>query len=123
MAFQVASLSALVPRDCCASHRPAAATSDCHQDVAPPPHCPMAAAEGAPCPMHVSEAPSPQDDCVMRGSCNGPMAALAVLLPGHGILAEPTRCPPDLPALGRVDVSAETAFDRARPPDPPPPHA
>ena len=104
MAFQAAALSVLVPRDCCASHRPAAA-------------------DGAPCPMHAAEAPSPPDDCVMRGSCNGPMAALAVLLPGQGILAEPTQCPPDLPALGSVDVSAETAFDRARPPDSPPPHA
>jgi hypothetical protein len=124
MAFQAASLSVLVPRDCCASHRPATPAPDCHQEVRPAPHCPMPAADGTPCPMHAMPANSDaRRDCVLRGSCDGPLSTLSVLLPAQGILAEPTPCLPDLSAAGGVDVPAETACDHTRPPDSPPPHA
>ena len=54
LVFQVASLSALVPRDCCAAHRPPASGKDAelprkHRGHALPD---ARAASGTPCPMH-----------------------------------------------------------------------
>lgn len=49
--LQAGTLSAFVPRDCCATHRPAATAKTCHEEP-PPEHCPMRGADGAPCPMH-----------------------------------------------------------------------
>ena len=52
--FQVISLSALVPRDCCDAHVPANAVRQerCHE-TAESPYCPMRAREGGQaCPMH-----------------------------------------------------------------------
>jgi hypothetical protein len=65
LVFQAASLSALVPRDCCAAHAEHAS------HAAPPEQAPAGAAH---CPMH--EAPAPQPECSLRTACNGPMRAL-----------------------------------------------
>ena len=53
LVVQVASLTALVPRDCCAAHSSAAraAKPGCHEQVAAT-QCPMRATDGTPCPMH-----------------------------------------------------------------------
>jgi len=50
---QAASVSALVPRDCCDAHhlRAADGTPLCHEG-APGAECPMRDADGQPCPMH-----------------------------------------------------------------------
>ena len=51
--FQVVSLSALVPLDCCDAHRPAdvVRAESCHER-ADSPYCPMRAKTGKACPMH-----------------------------------------------------------------------
>lgn len=51
--FQVVSLSALVPLDCCDAHRPAdvVRAENCHER-ADSPYCPMRARNGKACPMH-----------------------------------------------------------------------
>jgi hypothetical protein len=51
--FQVVSLSALVPLDCCDSHRAANAVraERCHES-ANSPYCPMRVRDGKACPMH-----------------------------------------------------------------------
>jgi hypothetical protein len=51
--FQVVSLSALVPLDCCDAHGPADASraENCHER-ADSPYCPMRAKSGKACPMH-----------------------------------------------------------------------
>jgi hypothetical protein len=53
LSFQVASLSALVPLDCCDAHRPAdvVRAESCHER-ADSPYCPMRARNGKTCPMH-----------------------------------------------------------------------
>ena len=52
LVFQVVSLSALVPRDCCAAHHPVRADREerCHER-ADSPYCPMRS-QGRNCPMH-----------------------------------------------------------------------
>ena len=52
----------------------------------------MHQADGQPCPMH-SGAQSQERPCVMRGTCNGPAAALATLFSVPGILVEQSPVP------------------------------
>ena len=49
--FQVVSLSALVPRDCCDAHHAAAAEAERCHERADSPYCPMRS-QGRSCPMH-----------------------------------------------------------------------
>ena len=53
LSFQVVSLSALVPLDCCDAHRPTdvVRAENCHER-ADSPYCPMRARNGQACPMH-----------------------------------------------------------------------
>ena len=53
LSFQLVSLSALVPLDCCDAHRPAdvVRAENCHER-ADSPYCPMRARNGQACPMH-----------------------------------------------------------------------
>jgi len=62
LAFQVVSLSALVPRDCCAAHHPAKAdrVERCHER-ADSAYCPMRS-QGRNCPMHPQVAAEPPAD-------------------------------------------------------------
>jgi hypothetical protein len=94
LACQATSLTALLPQDCCpAHHQPAEASKDCHEkeatqaQQAAADQCPMHSADGKPCPMH-GGAQNQDRPCAMRGTCNGPAAALATLLSIPGILAD-----------------------------------
>ena len=128
MVFQVASLSALVPRDCCAAHRPAANDKEqsCHKSTAAT-HCPMRAADGTPCPMHRGgrndAGEKPTDKCSIRGTCNGPMAALFALLSNHGVLTDSFAMLPDVRASYVAAHTRENLISRLASPDPPPPRA
>jgi hypothetical protein len=138
LVFQVACLSALAPRDCCAAHRPA--KKSCHESASAM-QCPMRAADGRPCPMHRSQAgrgvqrhgaapehhhppaPSPAPDCRVSGVCAGPMAALSALLSHNGILPEsPAALHQPIVRPVRMTIY-ETAIRRFEPPEPPPPRA
>ena len=104
----------MVPRDCCAAHRPAEAHETPHcERTAPVPHCPMRAADGTPCPMHRTAAPhdahgaadphaahrapeSDDDGCAMSGACGGPFAGLTAVLSQHAVLSARIAVPADL---------------------------
>ena len=119
--LQSAWLFALVPRDCCAAHTAPAAQS-CHEEVAPPPHCPMMSGDGAACPMHQTAATHPaQDDCSMRGTCSGPMGALLSLLSAQAILADGPRSVSQPAETVRLSSSRERLVTLFVPPDSPPP--
>ena len=79
--------------------------------------------------MHHSQARAaeqPQDStnrCALRGTCNGPMAALFALLSNHGILPESAT---PIPNIGGAFIAApalENVVSRLESPDPPPPRA
>jgi hypothetical protein len=126
--FQVASLSALVPRACCVSHRAAATDQEpnCHGNSAAS-NCPGHAAHGTPCPMHTSDRHDGEeqasDRCSMRATCDGPVAAMFALLSNYGVLSEPFPILPDVHA-GSVSLQTrENLISRLAPPDSPPPRA
>jgi hypothetical protein len=128
LVVQVASLSALVPRDCCAAHSSAAraAKPGCHEQVTAT-QCPMHATDGTPCPMHRGghgeASQKTPDGCAMRGTCSGPMAALVAQLSNYGVLPATPQVLPDL-HRGAVSVdSDEYLLTRLASPDPPPPRA
>lgn len=150
--FQAASLTALLPRDCCAAHRPADAN---RQESTSATYCPMRDADGRPCAMHRGpsdrdshqsataehhsdaapsahhhQAATPQQDrqplppagCRLTGACSGPMAALA-LLSYHGILPESIPVTRDAAVRVVTTVAHDHVGGRFQPPDPPPPRA
>lgn len=101
LVLQFAWLTAFVPRDCCASHRPAPASErSCHE---PP--------------------PAEDDACALRGACDGPMAALRTFLSNHGPVpsaATPLVTVAQPLVSGAFDETVRGHFER---PDPPPPRA
>lgn len=105
LVFQVASLSALVPRACCAAHRPPPSATEhmCHEAAAP--------------------VEQPDAKCSMRGMCEGPMAALLALLSNYGVPADPFEMSPDLLAGPAAIHARESLIGRLASPDPPPPRA
>jgi hypothetical protein len=125
LACQAGSLTAFLPQDCCpAHHQPAEASKDCHEQQAaagPADQCPMHSADGKPCPMHGGS--QDQDrPCAMRGTCNGPAAALATLLSIPGILADrsPVAIVDNVAALVSTDDVSPSLFV---PLDTPPPRS
>lgn len=147
--FQGASLSAIVPRDCCATHRQASQQREsaqeqapCHKVVTVTPdeaQCPMRGADGKPCPMHRkghahhgdtsstdtntdTDAGMPQQ-CTMRAICNGPMDALVVLLVQPGVLPNPAAFPVDLHVDDAPPASPVRLIHGLFSPDLPPPRA
>jgi hypothetical protein len=129
---QVASLSAFMPENCCATHtaisaaKHAKATPECHEpEPAPAPEpepgaaCPMHHETGAACPMH--GAPTGGECCGMSNGCEGPNRPLANLFSFVGIF--------DAPALSvSAPESAPVHVERPAPlrhrlvsPDAPPP--
>jgi hypothetical protein len=149
--LQVAWVTALVPRDCCAAHRPAA--KGCHESVSAT-HCPMRAADGTPCPMHRghgghnSAEASPEHhhgsapaerhttaatqrdypaqapaDCRLTAGCDGPLAALFALLSNHGILPDSAAVSPNVEIRRITTTAPDRLGGRFQPPDPPPPRA
>jgi hypothetical protein len=91
---QAASLSAFVPRDCCASHRPTAATPACHE---------------APKATH----------CVLRGTCEGP--PLFTVFSHAGILPDTSVAAACAEAATLTPDLREAPVTRTRPPTPRPP--
>ena len=71
IAFQAASLSAFVPRECCIAHRMPVQEQGADESC----HHPQPAREESP-------------ECAMRSTCNGPLAVLAALLSPHAVLAD-----------------------------------
>jgi hypothetical protein len=111
--FQVTWLLALVPRDCCAGHRPAAPKVSCHESAAGT-HTPTA---------DLDARPLTPVDCRMGGACDGPMAALFALLSNHGILPDSTAIAPNVDVRRVSAVAVGHTAGRFQPPDPPPPRA
>jgi hypothetical protein len=106
LAFQAVSLSAFVPRDCCAAHRPPV------QDQPADPAC-----------HHPAQAPDPGPDCTLRDGCNGPLSLLAALLSPHAVLAEPTRIDAVASAAPTYARPLDTPIAPTTPPDAPPPRS
>ena len=133
LVFQVVSLSALVPRDCCAAHRVAATKEKtCHKEAAATPqpahgvHCPMPGASGEACPMHAERHDghqTPRAKCMMQGTCGGPMAALFVIISNHGVLTDSPQLARDLSTTPVPAPAREDVVSRFTPPDAPPPRA
>ena len=129
LVFQAVSLSALVPRDCCAAHRPAARSKEhsCHKTAAAT-HCPMHAdgrhaVPDAPGRSRHAPPRNPATRCSMRGTCDGPMAALFALLSNYGVLTDSFAMSPDLHASPAALHTRENLISRLASPDPPPPRA
>jgi hypothetical protein len=136
LVFQVVSLSALVPRDCCEAHRAATAAEkstdqNCHEDAAASEpaagdHCPMPGVSGAQCPMHGGghdRHRAPAAGCSMQRTCDGPMAALFVIISNQGVLTAPLVIAQDLSASIAPPAPGEDLVSRCIPPDSPPPRA
>jgi len=125
LVFQAASLSAFVPLDCCAAHRAAASGKPGCHETPPAVECPMQAADGAMCPMHsghhADTGMTPDEECSMRGTCGGPMAALSALLSNQGVLPDPFAVLPDSCASTAAAPARENLMIHRRSPDPPPP--
>jgi hypothetical protein len=119
LAFQLVSLSAFVPRDCCAAHR---------THKAPP----QAASADVSCAMqhgehHGAAVPAPEPpmsgDCSLRGRCDGPMAVLLSVLSTHGVLAGSPAVSPSFDRGSLALVARESLISRFVPPDSPPPRS
>jgi hypothetical protein len=118
LAAQLVWVSALVPRDCCAAHRPATAkaSANCHEPVATP-HM----HHGQPQPPE--QQPQSHSGCALRGTCAGPMAAFFALLSNHGILTESAAPIPNIATASVSVPTIENVVSRLESPDPPPPRA
>ena len=133
LVFQVVSLSALVPRDCCAAHRIATEKEkSCHEDAAAAPasadgdHCPMPDKAGQACSMHGTAHDgdqSPARKCTMQGTCEGPLAAVFVIISNHGVLAQTLQLAHDLTVTAAPNPAREELVSRFTPPASPPPRA
>ena len=125
--MQAAALSAFMPRDCCAAHRPAESTPSCHE--APKrAHCPMRGTGDAPCSMHRHAAAgharsegSGAPDCVMRRACQTP--AVFTIFANPGIMPVTLTATLDAGVPVPEPTLRETPLARNRPPDPRPPRA
>jgi hypothetical protein len=111
--LQAASLSALVPRDCCAAHA--------HQRVA------TVEEPGSLCPLHRAESgeagTEPANRCSMRESCAGPASTLFTLFSSQGVLPDPLVIQPADGASLVTATPREQLVCRLSSPDPPPPRA
>jgi hypothetical protein len=122
LAFQAGSLSAFVPRDCCpAHHQPSDAAKDCHKVPAADDQCPMHQADGKACPMH-SGAQGQERPCSMRGTCDGPAAALATLFSIPGILVDQSPVPV-VTQVSRLFIGSEVSASLFVPLETPPPRS
>ena len=129
LVFQAASLSSLVPRECCRAHQHEASSPklSCHEQPAVMHHCQMQSAEGVRCPMHVGANANPTGDaagvCSMRGTCDGPASTFLALLANHGVLTDSFAISPDLPRSFISLHTRENVIGRLASPDSPPPRA
>lgn len=148
--FQVVSLSALVPLDCCDAHVPAnvGRQERCHESPESP-YCPMRARDGKACPMHQKaeadnlhahhgqmaaeedaglpdHASSPESSnthCAIGATCTAPMTALAVILSNHGTVAADNATLPNTDRTVFPQHHDEHLTSRQAAPDTPPPRA
>jgi hypothetical protein len=99
LVFQAASLSAIVPRECCLTHSTPAPASEqkCHEPVS--------------------------ERCVMRASCDGPMAGLLTLIANLGIPTAAFGLAFDPPASSVPASVHEDPLGVPFRPDSPPPRA
>ena len=97
LVFEAASLSAIVPRECCLTHSTSAPASEqkCHEPVS--------------------------ERCVMRASCDGPMAGLLTLITNLGIPTAAFGLALDPPASALTSSPRENPLGNSFRPDPPPP--
>jgi hypothetical protein len=109
LVIQVLSLSALLPRDCCAAHR-------LHKGPAA-----HGAADEAACAMHPAQKPEPE--CSLRGTCNGPVLALPITTTSADPASTPFTLAPDtvFTEAAVALVARPTAIDVLS--DTPPPRA
>ena len=99
--LQAASLSALLPRDCCRAHaheRQEESGPSCH--TAPE---------------------KTEDRCALRGTCDGPMSAMVAQLSQVGVVPQAIGLPADSPRTSLVPATTEESPSRLVPPDAPPP--
>jgi hypothetical protein len=113
LVFQAVSLSAFVPRACCLAHRPAVSATEhrCHENTA-------AIHED-----HHDAGQNTSTRCSMRGMCEGPLAALFVVLSTPGVPAGGFEMFPDLRFGSAAIPAREHLITRLASPDPPPPRA
>ena len=114
LVWQLAAVSAFVPRDCCAAHRPAALTAQSQTGHG------SHEGHGA----HGGRQPVDHDqDCVMRGVCNGPLDAIATLFMGPGLPLQPFALLDTTTAVAGPHAADASALDSLRLPSTPPPRA
>ena len=106
LTFQALSLSAFVPRDCCAAHRVAAS----NESTEPSCHNSRPASEAAP-------------ECMLGSNCNGPLGIVAALLSPHAVLGARVAVGRDVTTVTPTRVALETPFSFFTPPDSPPPRS
>src|SRR5919112_4517457 len=141
LVFQAASLSALVPRECCLAHQHTGiqeAADDapaCHdaaqsqREVQPMAmhHAANHSVEGPQCPMHhgADSRSGTQEagPCSMRGMCNGPAATFLALLTNHGLLTDKFALSPVVHGHAPAFHTRENLIVRRTSPDSPPPRA
>jgi hypothetical protein len=117
--FQLATLWALVPQDCCATHKAQHQQQKAQHSTAPAGHDHHAMNHG-----HDAAPKAPLEQCMMRGTCKGPMSAIISLLSHHSVppLKAFTIAPdPGVTVLARA--ASEHVCCRLASPDPPPPRA
>ena len=114
--LQAASLSAIVPRDCCAAHRADAVrvARNCHQ---------TATVEFESHGHHHAQPPVNRDTCALRGACDGPMAGFLAQLSLQGVLGQPPQLSRQLIVEDYRAQTREHLTSRLVPPDSPPPRA
>ena len=121
---QVATLSAVVPRDCCAAHNGQHTKSQ--QASAKADHSGHHEMNHGTVHESADEATRkvPIANCVMRGTCKGPMSALVALLSNQGVPPiDAFTISPDFRATVIAGPTREQATSRLASPDPPPPRA
>jgi hypothetical protein len=106
LVFQAVSLSAFVPRDCCAGHR------------VPPPDEREAEAS---CHQPPEPAASDTEQCALRGTCNGPLGMLATLLSPQAVLTATAAFSGHAATGATEPPSFESPRPLFVPPDSPPP--
>lgn len=134
LVWQVSSLTAIVPVECCTGHTAAMAHGSGHPTAA---QCPMRGADGQPCPMHRQQPPAHADHgehaghhpappvsegCVMNGACRGPLAGFLALISNVAVLPAGTALPV-LDESGDLRPLDEQRLRRLDPPDSPPPRS
>ena len=132
--FQGSALHALVPRDCCAAHRHGGDHQSAAHQGAPAEAAPAAATSTGDHAHHGHQmaaqpdaAPAdttPARGCVMRGTCDGPMAAVLAVLSTQGV--PPSHIftiVPDTRAAAVTLSAPEHLLSRLASPEPPPPRA